>query len=158
MSLMVKQQNPRTPIPVALRFWPKVEKSADCWTWLGARDTHGYGRVYVETLPDGRKRLAPAHRVAYSLVKGPIPDGLDLDHLCRNPACVRPDHLEPVTHRENIMRGNFGGDSATRAAWTHCKHGHEFTDENTLQTPAGRNCRTCRRAQERARYHARRAA
>jgi HNH endonuclease len=78
------------------RFWEKVEQGEGCWLWTGAID-RGYGQFVW----NGRKR---AHRVAYELIIGPIPEGLELDHLCRNKSCVRPEHLEPVTKAENIRR------------------------------------------------------
>lgn len=89
--------------------------------------------------------MAKAHRVAFELIRGCIPNGLVLDHLCRNRGCVNPDHLEPVTFRENIMRGV--GYTAQQARKTHCRHGHEFTVENTYVWRGGRICRTCRRIQ-----------
>ena len=105
-----------------------------CWLWVGAQDGHGYGSFHK----DGR--TARAHRVSYELHVGPIPDGLPLDHLCRVPLCVRPTHLEPVTHMENARRG-VGGWLAT-----HCVHGHQFTPANTRITPQGhRRCRRCHR-------------
>jgi hypothetical protein len=125
------------------RFWAKVEKTDSCWLWRAASDTKGYGRFY-----DGHS-IAAAHRVSYELLVGPIPDGLCIDHLCRVPACVNPSHLEPVTNRENVLRGT--GFAARLARKTHCKHGHEFTPENTgSHRGHGRRCRTCAREESRA--------
>lgn len=116
------------------RFWAKVDKSGDCWEWTAFLTPDGYGRFGL----DGA--IVAAHRTAYELVVGPIPDGLQIDHLCRNRKCVNPDHLEPVTQLENARRGFW-------ATKTHCKHGHEFTPENTYIRPTGaRQCRTCNRA------------
>ena len=81
------------------RFWSRVVKSDDCWEWAGAHDNHGYSKTSFEY------RDMAAHRVAYELVVGPIPEGLTIDHLCRNRGCVNPAHLEPVTQRENTLRG-----------------------------------------------------
>ena len=127
------------------RFWEKVDKTETCWLWTGATGGgSGYGQIWTYA------GLGPAHRVAYLLLKGPIPHGLVLDHLCRTPACVNPDHLEPVTMRENILRGV--GPSAHWSKRTHCEHGHEYTPQNTYITPHGaRNCRTCHREYEAAR-------
>lgn len=133
--------------PAELRFWPKVQKTPECWIWTAAKNTDGYGRF----LGDGR--VVQAHRFAYEMLRGPIPDGLHLDHLCRVVACVNPDHLEPVTVRANLLRGNTS--TARRAAQTHCIHGHEFTPENTYIKPNGcRRCRECSRESDR-RYHLR---
>jgi hypothetical protein len=122
-------------------FWSKVAKSADCWLWTGAKTRDGYGQLR------SRGQGKYAHRVAYELTRGDIPAGLELDHLCRNPSCVNPDHLEPVTHRENLMRGD--SPSARQARKTHCIHGHEFTEANTLRQGSRRRCRAClRRTQE----------
>lgn len=92
-----------TPRPTEDRFWEKVDGSGDCWEWTGTRQTMGYGSFWV--LGQG-KRLA--HRVAYELLVGPIAEGRELDHRCRNRICVNPDHLEPVSHRENVRRGVAG--------------------------------------------------
>lgn len=134
-----------TPLDKA-RFWAKVEKTATCWNWLGATSDKrgGYGRVWR---PRSR-RHAYAHRVAYELEVGPIPDGLVIDHLCRNRTCVNPAHMEPVTFQENINRG------IASPIKTHCIRGHEFTPENTRQTPSKRTCRAC--VAEASRRHRRR--
>lgn len=116
-----------------------------CWLWQRRIDVHGYGRL--------GKRLA--HRLSYEAIIGPIPKGLTLDHLCRTPMCVNPDHLEPVTNRENILRGH--GPSALASRATHCKHGHEFSADNTLICRGHRYCRACIRRRN-AEWRARRAA
>lgn len=119
------------------RFWSRVDKTGDCWLWTGARNTAGYGHLRV----NGPQAIA--HRFAYELLVGPIPAGLHLDHLCRNHGCVNPAHLEPVTCRENLMRGE--GFAAVNAAKTHCPRNHEYDLLNTYFTSDGkRMCRTCR--------------
>lgn len=114
-------------------FWRKVDTSGECWLWTAAT-TNGYGKF------NGWR----AHRWAYVTAYGDIPDGLVLDHLCRNRACVRPDHLEAVTIRTNILRG----ESMTRnLSKTHCHKGHEYSETNTVMGPHNdRRCRTCRNA------------
>lgn len=111
-----------------------IDPDSGCWNWTGTIADTGYGRV----------RKAYAHRVAYEFWIGPIPDGLQIDHLCRNRRCFNPEHLEAVTQRENILRGE--SPMARHARRTHCVHGHEFTAENTYSPPSGathRHCRTC---------------
>lgn len=93
-------------------------------------------------------RLLMVHRIAYELAVGPIPVGLVIDHLCRNHSCINPEHLEPVTNVENVMRGESAW--ARNARKTHCKRGHEFTDENTIRRNGTRSCRQCRSMKGRA--------
>lgn len=95
------------------RFWAKVQKTETCWLWTAAKNGPGYGQFGLGTREDG---LVFAHRFAYELVVGPIPEGLVIDHLCRTPACVRPDHLEPVTMRENMRRGDCPWAKKSRSA------------------------------------------
>jgi hypothetical protein len=111
------------------RFWEKIaipEGELDCWEWLagksGSRGEPGYGIDRIE----GRKTAA--QNIVYTLGVGEIPDGLILDHLCENRGCVNPNHLEPVTNRENVLRGN--GRTAINARKTHCKNGHPFEEGN----------------------------
>ena len=126
----------------------KVERGADeqCWPWIGGKAT-GYGRFEPDATrhPPPRRQVA-AHRFAYELLVGPIPEGLTLDHLCGNTLCVNPAHLEPTTMRENILRGVTSA-AAVNARKTHCSHGHPYDDENTylVRTQNGtvRKCRTC---------------
>lgn len=138
----------------AERFWSYVDRSGECWPWTGATK-NGYGCFYVTR--DKRDRMVQAHRFAYELEHGPIADGMTLDHVCHTAvaascpsaascphrACVRPDHMEPMSLSENISIGGNG-------AKTHCKRGHEFTPENTgtatWSGPTARFCRTCKRA------------
>ena len=102
-----------------------------CITWTGPSYRDGYARICRNG------RLQMAHRVAYEIAKGPIPQGLCLDHLCRVRSCINPEHLEPVTHQENVRRG-------ARASQTHCLRGHPFDDENTRYlATGGRVCRAC---------------
>lgn len=113
------------------------EPNSGCIIWIGY-STNGYGRLKI----DGKFRMA--HIVAYEITKGQIPDGLNLDHLCRVPCCVNPDHLEPVTQSVNVRRGLLpslvAARNRTRKA-THCKRGHERTPENVYQST--RQCRLC---------------
>lgn len=132
------------------RFWAKVEKTATCWLWKGARTSHGYGTFVV----DGRRRskkYGMAHRVAYELVVGPIPAGLTIDHLCRVPACVNPKHLEPVSMSVNVLRGDAPTkNAALNLAKTHCPQGHPYSGANLYVYPDGRRgCRKCRNASRR---------
>lgn len=127
------------------RFWSKVRIIPDCcWEWQAGTTPYGYGHFSL----DGRKVVA--HRHAYESLIGPVPEGLQLDHLCRNPACIRPDHLEPVTASENVRRGDMGRE---RRHQTHCVNGHLYDDENTYWKPNGmRGCLACRRRTSR-RWH-----
>lgn len=122
-------------IPVSVRFWLKVWPIGDCWEWRAYRNRRGYGEF---RLRPGHTILA--HRYAFQLAKGPIPEGLELDHRCKNPRCVRPSHLEAVTHRENLLRSNsFSGVHARK---THCPRGHAY---DRVNKDGQRVCLACRR-------------
>jgi hypothetical protein len=129
------------------RFWTKVQKSESCWLWQGPT-RNGYGLFSWWT--GEVQRSTGAHRYSYRLLRGEIPEGFVIDHLCRTPLCVNPDHLEPVTRGENVLRGI--GTSARNRQKTHCVNDHEFTPQNTRVDENGhRNCRTCERDQARRR-------
>lgn len=135
----------RTVPPFAERLLSRVDQSGGpnaCWPWLGSMHLNGYAQV---TTPEHASYLG--HRAMYELLIGPIPEGLDLDHLCRNRACVNPTHLEPVTRQVNLLRGI--GIPAQQVKKTHCPAGHPYDAENTAMDAGHRLCRTCGR--ERAR-------
>ena len=127
------------------RLYDKFLIGDGCWEWTASLNDSGYGQVAWQGKP------LRAHRVVYEWLVGPIPEGMTLDHLCRNRKCVRPDHLEPVTRGENVRRGIAAEKTRERAqALTHCKRGHEFTEENTaiIRLTNGylaRRCKACRR-------------
>ncbi len=146
-------------VPAADRFWEKVDKNGpvsdyrpdlgQCWVWVSPSVGKGYG--YFSSGVGKERQSWRVHVWSWVQVNGPVPEGLELDHLCRVTLCVRPLHLEAVTHLENVRRGTAGRWLAER---THCIHDHEFTSENTYITPSGcRSCRTCSRENQR-RYRA----
>lgn len=137
---------------IASRFWSKVDKDGPvpaarpdlgpCWLWTAAQTGGGYGYFRVNG------RSVRAHRFAYELLVGPVPVGLELDHLCRVLACINPDHMEPVTHQVNILRGI--GEVARNARKTCCPQGHPYDAENTYWSRrGGRHCRACGRVRSR---------
>lgn len=142
------------------RLWPQVVRSGECWMWTGRLLNSGYGGLKYGL------EAGTAHRVAYLITKGEIPEGVDLDHTCHDPEtcpggkscphrrCVNPNHLEPVSRHENIMRGR--GPQASRewrAAITHCPQGHPYDEKNTYRhsSSGARCCRTCSRDRMRQR-------
>jgi len=132
---MARIRNPDNPAP---RFWTKVFPTDGCWIWIGERTGRGYGAFGLSR--PIRKRTA-AHRWVYEEVVGPIPNGKQIDHLCRNRLCVHPGHLEAVTVRENILRGN--GLPARNARKTHCPRGHSLSGDNLYLADGSRYCRIC---------------
>lgn len=117
-----------------------VNPDTGCWIWTGTLSAGSYGSLFYEG------RMQKAHRISWRISRGEIPDGLELDHLCRVRRCVNPDHLEPVTRSENLLRSPLMDRYSTK---THCVHGHEFTPENTriitILNSKERVCRECRK-------------
>lgn len=139
------------------RLWAKVDCNGQvpehrpdlgpCWVFTGALTGRGYGSLYVGKI-DGKRRIVAPHILAFELSIGPVPEGLELDHLCRNRACCNPSHLEPVTRRENVLRGE--GVAAKQARQTHCKNGHPLSGRNLVPNSRGaRQCRECKNESER---------
>lgn len=119
----------------------KVEKTDGCWVWKGVRTDNGYGQVRIPSSLGGVRRRTTAHRVVYELLVAPIPVGKVLDHLCRNHRCVNPAHLEPVTDRVNILRGE--GAPSINSRKTHCGKGHPFDAIHKSGERVTRVCRRC---------------
>jgi hypothetical protein len=121
------------------QFWSHVDRKSDseCWNWTASKSSKGYGQFKINGKTIG------AHVVSYFLLRGDYPKGLHLDHLCRNRACVNPTHLEPVTCKTNIQRGETGKHQRDK---THCPKGHEYTAENTIfyTNKSGKTSRYCR--------------
>jgi len=124
-------------------FMQRVESqpSESCWKWHGQFDRNGYGNLTWKGKRTG------AHRVSYEVHTGPIPEGMQIDHLCRNKTCVNPAHLEPVTQQENIRRA--------AAAKTHCRNGHEYSAVDVASKPGSARCRKCQSANNRDAYRRR---
>lgn len=135
------------------RFWAKVNRNGPipehrpnlgpCWQWTASIKKNGYGQFNA----DGHNRIVRAHRYAYEAMNGPIPAGYDLDHLCRNRACVNPAHLEPVTRRVNLLRGETNGGIVSRTG--RCLRGHDLSDPRNIywrkDRPGKWNCLACLR-------------
>jgi len=128
---------------VAERFWEKVDKADGCWEWTAYKDARGYGSFNLNGRP------IRAHQYSYQEAYGPVPQGLEIDHRCRNTGCVKPTHLEAVTHQENISRGNAGINSRMK---THCPQGHPYDGPGGRVNSVGsRYCLICARQ----RWHSR---
>ena len=129
-----------TPVELDL-FESKVEPEpmSGCWLWTGRPNSEGYGRMQI----DGRRQYS--HRMAYAHWVGPIPEGLEIDHLCRVRSCVNPKHMEPVSRRTNILRGE--GPTALHSRQTHCRRGHQLDGFDGRR----RRCSICELARDRRR-------
>lgn len=151
--------------PLEDRFWIKVDRAGpmsearpdlgSCWIWTASVKPNGYSQFAMRH--EGKKLVVHAHRLAYELHVGPIPPGLQLDHLCRIRRCVRPSHLEPVTQQENLRRGRSG---VWQTEKTHCPAGHPYSGANLAlwkraDGGVSRQCRKCANAKSRERYHQR---
>lgn len=118
-----------------------------CWIWTGALRKHNgvlYGQFHEGRDEDGRPLVPPAHRYLFQVINGALSGCLVLDHLCRTPTCVNPDHLDPVSQRINVQRGN--------AVKTHCPQGHPYSGANLAVWKEGRRCRSCRSTQKKVVY------
>lgn len=141
-------------MPTEQRFWTHVDKTAECWLWTSTTDGNGYGRFRHGSRSTG-ETVVQAHVFAYELAHGPVPEGLELDHLCRVHGCVRPNHLEPVTHRVNVRRGVAPAGVNSRK--THCPNNHPYDEQNTRWRPRTakgtmyRACARCERDRSRRR-------
>lgn len=134
-----------TPLRERLLGNAIINLETGCWEWTGTRNPKGYGMLRT-----GGRRRQLVHRVSYEMTYGPIPEGLQIDHLCRVRNCLNPAHLEAVTNQVNTLRGETV--TAANAAKTHCSQGHEFTPENThMEAYGARRCLTCRRKRNRER-------
>ena len=112
----------------------------DCWLWTGPLTPNGYAQIQAH------ERRLSVHRAIWQELVGPIPDGMEIDHLCKVRHCCNPDHLEPVTRHENIRRSAVGANNRGK---THCPAGHPYDDTNTLRRRGKRECRACDRARKR---------
>jgi len=134
-------------LPSRIREKIKVNPSTECWEWTAGDNGSGYGLVQW----NGKQNLA--HRVVYALINGEIPYGKTLDHLCRNRSCANPEHLEPVSHKENLRRGETGKKTGRKQKEkTHCPQGHPYDKHNTHYRSSGeRVCMSCNRDRQRRR-------
>ena len=141
--------------PEAARFWEKVEKeegAGGCWLWTGGQARGGYGSFKRDQRQFGPGSMVVAHRWAWEAMRGSIPEGMLLDHVCRVRLCVNPEHLRVVTPRVNAVENNRGP-AAENARKTHCPHGHEYSPENTYRDKRGRrHCRVCWSARDARKY------
>ena len=149
--MLIQQTTKRSRrVPVEKRLARLTNKSeSGCWIWLGGKQSSGHGKIRI----DGKTHQV--HRVAFELARGRVPAGLVLDHTCKNPSCINPKHLEPVTQRVNLLRGNTI--PALHAAKTHCPCGHPYSGDNLCINNRGqRVCKACKREADKKSRSARR--
>lgn len=118
------------------KFWDKILFTTDCWIWTASKDSSGYGKIMFN------KKIVSAHRMAYNLFFGEIPNKLEIDHLCRNRPCVNPNHMEVVTHKENCKRGDHVTNNYNRQK-IFCPKGHELCLDNLVISDKHRKCKIC---------------
>ena len=135
---MARRYKQRERTDVLDRILARIEREGECWIFAGSKHPQGYGQVHNP----GGSRLV--HVIVYQRMIGPVPEDMELDHLCRREACCNPAHLEPVTHGENVRRGRSDGGRANRAK-THCPQNHPYDEANTRWYRGGRRCRACDR-------------
>ena len=142
MTRKTTTPEPLVSLPENIRKRITIDRETGCWNWTGSK-TDGYGYASVNG------KLWRVHRFVYTKLRGPIPDGMVTDHLCRNRGCSNPDHIEVVTNRENVIRGI--GISAKNLTKTHCPHGHPYGPTTIVRGSPTRVCLTCRRAYDKRR-------
>lgn len=124
-------------------IFAKIKIIEKCWEWTGTLNPGGYGSIMYKSHSQG------IHRHVYAILNGPIPERMEIDHLCRNRKCCNPNHLELVTKSKNLQRGKHSNQHKNK---THCVNNHEFTPENTyMRKHGGRSCRTCKKLRQRER-------
>lgn len=146
----------RKRTPPHIRVLDKTLVGDGCWEYGGSADSRGYGRVFVEITPEGKNKLALAHRAVYEAMVGPIPDGMLLCHHCDNPRCVRPDHVfvgsAVDNSRDMCAKGRQGSGPRPHTKRTHCPNGHPYSDDNLYLDKHGwSHCRTCRSMRSKSR-------
>jgi len=147
----MKKKGPR-PRPELERFWEKIQITDNgCWMWQAYVKPNGYAGFGIGNTEENNRKMEYAHRWAYRNFIGEIPKGLELDHLCRNRSCVNPNHLEPVTRKENLSRSPLH--ALNQRSKTHCPSGHPYDEHNTYKivskNRSHRLCRECRRIRNR---------